>query len=71
VLKIKLFIDSATLEDIEQARDMGMLNGVTTNPSLIKKAMEGQKIEIKPYIKQILKNCKRHSSFFRSHRQYV
>lgn len=32
-----LYIDTASLEEIKQANDMGVLDGVTTNPSLIAK----------------------------------
>ncbi len=32
---MKFFIDTANLEEIKQAADMGMVDGVTTNPSLI------------------------------------
>ncbi len=35
---MKFFIDTADLNEIEQANAMGVLDGVTTNPSLIKKA---------------------------------
>lgn len=35
---MKFFIDTADLEEIRQANDMGVLDGVTTNPSLVKKA---------------------------------
>ncbi len=34
---MKLFIDTANLKEIREARDMGLLDGVTTNPSLIAK----------------------------------
>ena len=32
---MKFFIDTANLEQISQARDLGILDGVTTNPSLM------------------------------------
>jgi len=35
---MKFFIDTADLEEIRQANAMGVLDGVTTNPSLVKKA---------------------------------
>ena len=35
---MKFFIDSADLDDIREAAAMGVLDGVTTNPSLMKKA---------------------------------
>ena len=34
---MKLFIDTAKIEDIKKANDMGVICGVTTNPSLIAK----------------------------------
>ena len=34
---MKLFIDTANVEEIKQANDMGIICGVTTNPSLIAK----------------------------------
>ncbi|HEY5587501.1 MAG TPA: fructose-6-phosphate aldolase [Candidatus Paceibacterota bacterium] len=37
---MKLFIDTANVEDIKEANDMGVICGVTTNPSLI--AIEGR-----------------------------
>lgn len=38
---MKIFIDTANLDEIKQAADMGVLDGVTTNPSLVSK--EGHK----------------------------
>ncbi len=35
---MKFFIDTADLNEIREANDMGVLDGVTTNPSLMKKA---------------------------------
>ena len=32
---MKFFIDTANLEQIKEAHDLGVLDGVTTNPSLI------------------------------------
>lgn len=34
---MKFFIDTANLSDIREARDLGILDGVTTNPSLMAK----------------------------------
>ena len=39
---MKFFIDTANVEDIKKANDMGVICGVTTNPSLI--AKEGREI---------------------------
>ena len=38
---MKFFVDTAKIEDIKKANDMGVICGVTTNPSLI--AKEGGK----------------------------
>lgn len=40
---MKLFIDTANVEEIRKANDMGVICGVTTNPSLI--AKEGRNFE--------------------------
>lgn len=34
---MKFFVDTASLDEIREANDMGVLDGVTTNPSLMKK----------------------------------
>ena len=34
---MKFFVDTANVEDIKKANDMGVICGVTTNPSLIAK----------------------------------
>ncbi|GAK07011.1 MULTISPECIES: fructose-6-phosphate aldolase [Geomicrobium] len=46
---MKFFIDTANLEDIKKAHDLGILDGVTTNPSLV--AKEG--IDFKERLKEI------------------
>ena len=46
---MRFFIDTAKVEDIKKANDMGVICGVTTNPSLI--AKEGR--EFKEVIKEI------------------
>ena len=40
---MRFFIDTANVEDIRKANDMGVICGVTTNPSLI--AKEGRVFE--------------------------
>lgn len=37
---MRFFIDTAKVEDIRKANDMGIICGVTTNPSLIAKKEE-------------------------------
>lgn len=45
---MKFFIDTANLDQIQEAYDMGVLDGVTTNPSLMAKegikGVENQRI---------------------------
>ncbi len=55
---MKLFLDSANLKEIEEAYHTGIINGVTTNPSLMKQALadkkKGKKIDLTDYIQEIL-----------------
>jgi transaldolase len=52
---MKLFIDSADIDDITLAFSYGVIDGITTNPSLIKQAVSKHKIpNIAEYISQIL-----------------
>ncbi|WP_185868871.1 fructose-6-phosphate aldolase [Blattabacterium cuenoti] len=46
---MKFFIDTANLKEIEDARSLGILDGVTTNPSLISKESVSNKEEIKDH----------------------
>ena len=47
---MKFFIDTANLADIREARDLGILDGVTTNPSLMaKEGISGEKNILKHY----------------------
>jgi transaldolase len=46
-----LYLDSASLDDVKKAHDLGVLDGVTTNPSLI--AKEGV-----PYAKRLEEICR-------------
>jgi transaldolase len=48
---MKFFIDTANIEEIKKANEMGMVDGVTTNPSLIAK----EKGEFKQIITDICK----------------
>ena len=48
---MKFFIDTANLEQIKEAQDMGVLDGVTTNPSLMaKEGIKGQDKILKHYV---------------------
>ncbi len=47
---MKFFIDTANLDQIKEARDLGILDGVTTNPSLMaKEGIAGQENILKHY----------------------
>ncbi len=48
---MKFFIDTANLNDIREANDLGILDGVTTNPSLMaKEGITGQNNILKHYV---------------------
>lgn len=49
---MKFFIDTAELDEIREANDMGVLDGVTTNPSLMKKASQraGKRLDFHQHI---------------------
>ena len=44
---MKFFIDTANIEEIKRAKELGMVDGVTTNPSLVSKEGRGFKGLIK------------------------
>lgn len=47
---MKFFIDTANLDQIKEANDLGILDGVTTNPSLMaKEGIKGEKAIMKHY----------------------
>jgi transaldolase len=50
---VKIFLDTANLEQIKTANDWGVLDGVTTNPSLIAK----EKTKFEDLAAQILQIC--------------
>ncbi len=51
---MKLFLDTANIDEIRQARDWGLLDGVTTNPSLVAREMAKGK-DFKAVISEIIK----------------
>ncbi|MBU0496632.1 MAG: transaldolase [Candidatus Thermoplasmatota archaeon] len=60
---MKIFVDSAKLHEIKEAYSFGILDGVTTNPSLLKQAVTelqktNKKISLENYIKDILLTAK-------------
>ena len=46
---MKLFLDTANIEEIEEALSWGVISGVTTNPTLVSK----EKIPFKELVKKI------------------
>lgn len=57
---MKFFIDTANLEQIQEAYDLGVLDGVTTNPSLMAKegikGTQNQREVVKPTFSAISVN---------------
>jgi transaldolase len=48
---MKFFIDTANLDQIKEANDLGILDGVTTNPSLMaKEGIKGEAAVLKHYV---------------------
>jgi transaldolase len=59
---MKIFIDSADLDQIREAFAWGIVDGITTNPSLIKKAVEktkasGENVSLEDYISRMLETA--------------
>ena len=54
---MKIFLDTAEIEEIKFAASLGIIDGVTTNPSLIKQAVDKRSgsINMEEYIKEILR----------------
>ncbi|MEQ8189827.1 MAG: fructose-6-phosphate aldolase [Candidatus Eremiobacterota bacterium] len=54
---MKIFLDSADIKEIREANTMGLIDGVTTNPTLLAKAVaeQGGKVNMKEYIEQLVK----------------
>jgi transaldolase len=52
---MKFFIDTANLDEIRQANDLGLIDGVTTNPSLVAKEAG---VDFKEHIKKICEMVK-------------
>ena len=47
---MKLFIDTANLDQIREVNDMGILDGVTTNPTLMaKEGIRGEEAIMQHY----------------------
>ncbi len=62
VLFMKVFLDSASLEEIKEGYDTGIIEGITTNPSLIKTASVNKKskkkVKLEEYFTEILSIAK-------------
>jgi len=59
---VKIYIDSANLDEIKEAFSWGIVDGITTNPSLIKKAVEhyknkGINLTMEEYVSELLKEA--------------
>jgi transaldolase len=54
---MKLYLDTANIADIEQALDLGLIEGVTTNPSLFAKEPKSDYID---HLKKIVDLCNKY-----------
>ncbi len=53
---MKIFVDTAKLSEIKEALSWGIVDGVTTNPSLIRKAVdEEREVNLEDYLEKICK----------------
>ena len=52
---MKLFLDSANIDEIRQGTHMGVVHGITTNPSLAAKEGIGQRDAYKAAVQEIAK----------------
>ncbi len=50
---MKFFIDTANIEEIKEGLNLGMVDGVTTNPSLIAKEKKGFEVVVKDILKNV------------------
>lgn len=56
---MKLFLDTANIAQVEEIASLGVLDGVTTNPSLVaKETKEGMKNPLDAFKKTVLAMCK-------------
>jgi transaldolase len=57
---VKIFLDSADIDEITQGYNWGIIDGITTNPSLLKQALEKKKenTDLEIYLRTILKLAK-------------
>jgi transaldolase len=61
---MKIFLDSANLDEVKEYYDFGIIEGITTNPSLVKLAMDAhkkkskKKFKLEEYIMEVLSIAK-------------
>lgn len=53
MIKIKIFLDTANLSELRQAMEAGVLDGCTTNPSLIKAEVDKGMKDLEGHIEEI------------------
>ena len=61
---MEIYIDSADIDEIRKAKEYGICDGVTTNPSLIRKAVsklkaEGKQVDMEGYVRMICETAGR------------
>ena len=54
---MQFFLDTANIDEIKECEELGLLDGITTNPSLITKVLT-KKTEIYDRYKEICNICK-------------
>lgn len=52
-LKVKIFLDTANLDEIRKANALGLVDGVTTNPTLLAKEGEAAELLIRKISKEV------------------
>ena len=50
---VKIFIDTANLDEIRKAKELGLVDGVTTNPTLLAKQGEATEVVIRRISKEV------------------
>lgn len=60
------FVDTANIDEIKEANELGILAGVTTNPSLVAKEANVSFHDRLREITDVERLCKRGSYFFKS-----
>lgn len=55
---MKIFLDTANIDEIRKVLEWGVLDGITSNPSILKKVVDANKdVDLKQYIKDICETC--------------